>query len=87
MLSKILVPENILQDFEITDTREYKTNWEIELINLNRIVLLELLSPSFNYGMIIIIPNSMAAILKIILYQFIAFNSISHPPKVKIKFI
>jgi len=31
MLSKILVPENILQDFEITDTREYKTNWEIEL--------------------------------------------------------
>ncbi len=31
MLSKILVPENILQDFEITDTLECKTNWEIEL--------------------------------------------------------
>lgn len=31
MLSKILVPENILKDFEITDTYEHKNSWDIEL--------------------------------------------------------
>jgi len=31
MLSKILVPESILKDFEITDAKEHKMSWEIEL--------------------------------------------------------
>ena len=30
-ISRMLVPENILQDFEITDTRELKSYWQIEL--------------------------------------------------------
>ena len=30
-LSKMLVPENILLDFDISDVKEYKESWEIEL--------------------------------------------------------
>lgn len=30
-MSQMLVPKNILEDFEITDTREYKEYWLIEL--------------------------------------------------------
>ncbi len=31
IISKMLVPENILRDFEISDVKELKENWEIEL--------------------------------------------------------
>jgi len=31
LVSKMLVPENILQNFDISDVMEFKENWQIEL--------------------------------------------------------
>lgn len=41
-LSTMLVPENILKDFEITDTQEYKDYWQIELHEKDNKIPIEL---------------------------------------------